>query len=519
MANKSRDKKLYEEYVGMMKSILKNQDEKEIIAGLSRGKNKYLRLDRVESSSFDSSWIDRIEGVIYDLGEIVKNPRQNTKSTSDLSPIELAKKINGESVQHLASHTQYIKEVDEFGNVVPSKILSFSNEDNILTYENRFIATFIRKLMLFVEKRYEFALHFAELHDEEVLYLKNHSFIGSSEIEIETKVKVKSVSDTDVSQLNSKYFHRISEMRNYILYYYNSPFMRLFKTENNVRNPILQTNIIRKNLKYHHCYEVYRYIESYSQFGVSYRMDEKYSDFTPAELKELHYSLYASYLALQGKDKSKNTKGAVKEYKPRILTSSDDEEFIYGPYLQGPVQFVRVDEGYRKYLERLLPKDLPLHPTKREREYYEDEYQARKDIKEFDKERDALIRRKERDERRFNKVAEDIVEMRSKAASDLARREKEVIQKEETDILNAIRAEIVATAHATWDDEIAKFQEEHAEEVVEEEAVAEEQVQDHEEIVERLKEFKKRAQEVAEITHDYGEEVSFASAEESEEKE
>ena len=51
---------------------------------------------------------------------------------------------------------KYIKEVDEYGNVIPSKLLSMYADDDIHTYENRFIATFIRKLVLFVEKRFEY---------------------------------------------------------------------------------------------------------------------------------------------------------------------------------------------------------------------------------------------------------------------------------------------------------------------------------------------------------------------------
>ena len=455
----SREKKLYAKYVEKMRSIIKDDEEGALYAGLSRGKNSYLRLDRVETSSFDAKWIDKIEGVLYDLGDIIKAPKQATKSVGDISPIELAKKINGESVTHLASHTQYIKEVDDYGNVIPSKILNFQNEDNLLTYENRFIATFIRKLVLFIEKRYEFALNFAKLHDEEVLYLKNHSQIGDTEIEIETKVKVKSESHTEISKLNNAYFARIAEIREYVLFYYNSPFMRLFKTENNVRNPILQTNIIRKNVKYHHCYEVYRYLETYNNLGITYKMDEQYSVFTPHELAELNFSLLGSYLAVQGKDKSMVTKGAVKEYKPRILTSDEDEAFIYGPYLRGPVEFVRADEEYRAYLERLLPKDIPLHPTRKEREYYAEEYQAKKDFKEFEAELEKLRRRSERRARQFEKQAETIVNKREIERKRLENEETALVAREEESFLNAVRAELVKNAKDTWysDEEFSSF--------------------------------------------------------------
>ncbi len=143
-------------YHSNMKRMTKQGRERDILTSLANGKNTYLRMDRLESSSFDNSWIDEIEGVIFDLGEIIANPRQVTKAEGNIVPVELARKTGAESVQHLASHTQYVKEIDEYGNVIPSKILSMVNEDDIRTYENRFIATFVRRLVLFIEKRYEF---------------------------------------------------------------------------------------------------------------------------------------------------------------------------------------------------------------------------------------------------------------------------------------------------------------------------------------------------------------------------
>ncbi|MBE6134404.1 MAG: hypothetical protein E7179_00130 [Erysipelotrichaceae bacterium] len=445
---KTRDEKLHDKFVEKMSSFLKEGINKDIADSFHRGQNSYLRLDRLESSSFDESWIKAIEDVIFDLSEIVKNPRENTKTTGDITPVELAKKTTGESVQHLASHTQYIKEVDDLGNVVPSKILSFTKEDNILTYENRFIATFIRKLMLFVEKRYEFALRFSRLHDEEILFLKSKSTVEGADVEIETKVRVSSSSETATAKENSAYFARIAEIREYILYLYNSPFMKAFKTEHNVRNPILRTNIIRKNPKYRHCYEVYRYIESYSTLGVSYKMDEQYSLFSEEELRKLDYTLVASYLSVRGKDKSVETKGSVKEYKPRILTSLDDEAFLYGPYLRGPIEFVRVDEGYREYLRRLSSQELPAHPTKAEKAYYADEYQAKRDEKEFEKEADALLRRKEKEARDFEKKADEIEAERLDQKKRCEELVGVLLEKEQHDYLTRIRREIVMVGKA-----------------------------------------------------------------------
>ena len=445
------EKKLYSKFVERMKDLTDNGDEELVLDALSHGKNTYLRMDRLESSDFDLSWIKKIEEVLFDLGDIIKAPRLTTKQVADLTPVELARKTTSESIQHLASHTQYVKEVDDYGNVIPSKVLNIANEDEIFTYENRFIATFIRKLMLFIEKRYEFAKKFATLHDEEVLFMKNKSRLGQTDIEIETKVRVSTATESLMAQKHNEAFARIEEIRRYVTYYYGSPFMKAFKTDHNVRNPIIKTNILRKNVKYKHCYDIYRYIEGYTRLGVRFHVDERYNELTPQELARLNYSLFSSYLAVQGAPKSVHGKIVSKDYKPRILQSMDDESFAYGEYLKGPISFVRIDEGYRAYLESLRCKDLPEHPSQGEREYYAEEYQHGRDLKRFDHEVEALLKRKQRELEKFELHAKQIVEERELARIRLKEAQEEISARQEEDMLNRVRAEIVRAARADFD--------------------------------------------------------------------
>ena len=445
-------KSINRSYHGHMRSLTRAGRERDILAALASGKNTYMRMDRLESSSFDSSWIDEIEGVIFDLGQIISNPKLTTKVEGSIVPVELARKTGAESVQHLASHTQYVKEIDEYGNVIPSKILTMINEDDAKTYENRFIATFVRRLLLFIEKRYEFISNFAELHDEQVLMFKNKSIVDGAEVEIETKIRINHKSDDEISLKNNEYVERIKQMRQYILYYYNSDFMKKFKTEKDVRNPILQTNIIRKNPLYHHCYEVYRFIERYEHLGVHYKVDEQYSVFDAQELAEINHTLFANYITLKGKERSQVSKGSVKQYKPKIITSPDDEAFIYGSLYAGPIEFLRTDKAYQDYLDNKVRKDIPPHPTKREKEYYAEEYEIKAQVKEDLKQKNDLIKRKNKEIAAFNKAAIKIEQERELARLALLEQEKQVIKQEEDDLLTAARNEIIAASIADQDD-------------------------------------------------------------------
>ncbi len=439
-------KEINRKYHSRMEALVKEKREKEIFDSLAAGKNSYMRLDRLASSSFDKSWIEVIEGVIFDLGEIINNPRLNTKVEGHIVPVELARKTGAESVQHLSSHTQYIKEIDEYGNVIPSKIMTMINEDDIKTYDNRFVATFVRRLLLFVEKRYEFVSQFAVLRNEEVLMFKNKSIVDGAEVEIETKVKVSYPNEDEMGIKSNAYIERIAKIREYILYFYNSSFMKQLKTERDVRNPILQTNVIRKNPKYHHCFEVYKFIEGYDQLGVNYKVDENFSIFNEEELNELNRTLFANYITLKGKELSTNHKTYSKVYKPKILTSMDDEQFIYGPLLSGPISFVRVDEPYQAYLDSKLRKDLPLHPTKKEKEYYADEYKQKAENKEDLKQKNNLLKRKAKEQNAFEKSVEKVLTAREKARLELEAIEKRIIEAEENARLAEARRHIIAAS-------------------------------------------------------------------------
>lgn len=443
----TNNEKLYKKYLQKMESLHRqNNVSKDIFNAFLNGKNSYLRLTRSESSHFDPSWIKVIEDCLYDLGDIVNNPKQVTKTESDIVPVELAKKINGESVTHLASHTQYIKDLTDSGDVVPSKILSHFNEDDIHTYENRFIATFIRRLVLFIQKRYDFVLKTIPDYVDEVMIIKNSTVVNGQTVDIETKIRVKKESDDDVSVAAKAYAERIKTMMEYVVYYYNSPFMKKLKTEKDVRKPILQTNIIRKNPKYRKCYETFTFIEKYDSLGVTYKVDEKYTDFTQKDREEINNLFLSSYLAMKDTTNYNKVKTNNKVYKPKIRSSIDDEHFVFGELYKGPIEFVRVDEEYRKYLQSQIRTDLPQHPTRVEKEYYADDYRRNREIKEELKEIERLLARKQREIAKFEKQIAKIIAEREREEAELARLMLLAKEEEEQRRIELKRQEIIAAA-------------------------------------------------------------------------
>ncbi len=431
MADKlSKFERLHNKYISETKPLYQTKEAQEVFERVKNGENKYLRLDRIESSAMDMTWIKEVEETIPALGEIVGNPKKTIQTLSEVVQVEKAKKTSRESVQHLSAHTEFIKTIDEDGNVTPNKILNVYSDDFYAIYENKFIATLIRRLIVFVEKRYDYVLHQAKLRDVELLYFKGKTEIDGSEVEIETKVRYsKPAPDSEQDKLKAL-LKRIEDVRKYLRFYTYSEFMHILRRERDVKNPILQTNIIRKNPKYRKCYQLWQFINRYQESGLEVKVEEKYSQLSPLEIEEINKTMFVNLLALKGKEPSVKVETKSKVYKPRILNNYDDSLFRPEPYYASPIEFVRVDDKYREYKEKL--EELNPHPTKAEANYNAEKYLENKIKREETKQVDSLINRKGKEVEKYNKEQDALLKKEIEELeiiSDMA--EQEVIKDQE----------------------------------------------------------------------------------------
>ncbi len=405
----------------------KDENAKDILNCLKTGSNSFLRVSRTENTAFDMSWIKEIEKAIPSIDEIVKNPRINTKNVTNVVPIELAKKTNSESIQHLATHSQYVKEIDENGDVIPSKILNIEAEDNYLTYENKFIATLIRRLVIFVEKRYEYIVKYSPLKDYDIMYVKNRSVINGVEYIVESKVIASKISESqsDKNISGHEFVKKVNLIRKYIKYFYASSFMKKFKNEKNVRSPIIQTNIIRKNPRYRKCYELYKFIERYDKLGVNFLIKEDYKDFDEKSKKEMYNLTLANVLTLKGSDAKYKIKSKKKIKKPKVLTTVDDDVFTFYPLGEDP-EFIRVDEEYLNYKSANL-ETLKKKPKMPERKFAIGNYLKKGKVDKDKKRRDELLKRKKAEALQFEKEQKLLLAEQEKEIA----RQKALLEKEE----------------------------------------------------------------------------------------
>ena len=214
----------------------------------------------INSENQDYRWVSVFEEYIPYLDAIVRNPRRFIQSDELLVQIEKAKKINDESVKHLAQHTHLIQSVDEDFMPQPSKILNIYKEETYDIYENRFIATLIKKLYTFITMQYEIIKNVNDEKNsaEKSVVYKTKTLIDNKEYTTSLKINVKEKEE----RLNIKTIkEKIDALYEIVVQFKKSDLMKQLERAQAVRSPIRKTNAILKDPQLNKCLELWEVLE------------------------------------------------------------------------------------------------------------------------------------------------------------------------------------------------------------------------------------------------------------------
>ncbi len=361
-------------YLARMKNLISSSSafQSLLLEVRQQGKNYIRQTERLESKQFDSKFVDELEKGFDAIDTIIANPRTFIKDEPELVEAGLAKKINAQSITHLASHTQFVHSVDKKGNVTPEKILTVHAEIDTQIYENRFVMTLIKKCSLFIEKRFNYIKDHGETLDSDLILIKSTSNIDGAKYEIDSRIKVSSPSkDNGNKEKNEEILKRLVVLRERCAYLMRSPFMvNDMAGAKDVANPIHMTNMIVKNPYYHAAYELWRFIDSYTDLGVSYSVSETEQDFTQQYFEEIFGLVLADMLTLHSnrvKDRQiENKKVKEKTINPKVLFTLEDETFHDGKFLY--------DQFPEHKKERTSPMALTPEEARAERLAMEENY-------------------------------------------------------------------------------------------------------------------------------------------------
>ncbi len=267
----------------------------------------------VDSDYQDYKWVDVFEEYIPNLDAIVRNPRRFIQNDELLVQIEKAKRVNEESIKHLAQHTYLIRSIDEEDMPQPSKILNVFKEETYDIYENRFIATLIKKLYVYITMQYETMKTIDVNNDgsEKFVTYKAKSIIDNKVYTTSMKINVKEDKEkVDLKLIKEK----IDSLYEVILQFKKSDLMRQLERAQPVRSPIRKTNAILKDTQLRKCLELWEVLE---QLQNNIKLDTQTDSYIDKDgfIEDLTLTTYMNFCTLTNRitteedeldDKAKN---------------------------------------------------------------------------------------------------------------------------------------------------------------------------------------------------------------------
>lgn len=297
-----------------------------------QGNNSIYQKNISETKIFDDEWIKTVESYFPSIDKITNNPRSFIKYEEVITNIERAKKTNAASIRHLASHTHFIKDINENNDVIPKKILTTNPEQDYDVYENRFIVTLINRLYLFVKNRYEIIKHNVEsFQKDHIESISNFNF-DKTEVSITLDMTIKKDLDNQtINEHNYDLLKRVEKLNALVLGLKNSKFMEMMKKSKPVSPPIMKTNVILKNPDFKSAYLLWLFLDRYNTMGYDVKVNEKnleFDDMFEKDLKRLKLLSYSFFVANQTVRSERYNVKDVSEYIKRktkiIKTNAKD---------------------------------------------------------------------------------------------------------------------------------------------------------------------------------------------------
>lgn len=230
-----------------------------------------------ETKIFDGNFLDVVIGAYPSLLKICRDPKKTLAYMQEVVAMEKAKKVDSESIRHLASHTQYIRDINEQNEVIPSKILSTYAEDNIGIYENRFIKSLINRVIVFLDTRLKLMDENLESISADEIRYKNNIKLSHRKIDLEMNIKISNEILDETQKARELFDKTKNALDKYRALKGTGLYQAVAKLKD-VVPPIMKTNIILHNPDFKIAYNLWLYIDRTTEVGYNVQSDEKTND-------------------------------------------------------------------------------------------------------------------------------------------------------------------------------------------------------------------------------------------------
>lgn len=249
----------------------------------------------------DMDWVVAMEEALPYIQKAIDEQRRFIKQIDNVVRIELAKQVGPDSVKHLSQHTNFIAKVEN-GMVTPNKILTVEREESFAIYENRVLMTLIHKALHFVDDKYSKMKDIPNDTNQKMTVLR-HLELDQQQVDITVNFVNEAhetlADDLDVLDLSTlSDFDRIRRIRTTLNEFLATPLMKEIAKEPQVRPPITQTNLLKKNPNFKKAMELWNFLESYKKDGFDLVHEEYDGTLTESVKHDVYFSMNFQHFML-----------------------------------------------------------------------------------------------------------------------------------------------------------------------------------------------------------------------------
>ena len=267
--------------------------------------SQYSITSNYEKVEADFAWLDIMEDTIMYLDNILRNPNRFIVNEEEIVKVEQARRITVESIKHLSKHTNFIQEIEDNGDVKPSKILNINKDESYNTYENRLIYTLINNMKMYIDMKERNLITSSKLKDVKTCEYNGATKIGAEKVSINMAISSKTNYDKEdgvrngmgVSERLDRLKLRVSDLTNMPVY------VSLAKEHvARVIPPIKKTNLILKNVNFQYAMKLWDFLQANASFGDSVVKDKKLVDKDIGIKQMLDDTFLLNYLTMSSVD-------------------------------------------------------------------------------------------------------------------------------------------------------------------------------------------------------------------------
>lgn len=218
----------------------------------------------------EEDWVKAIETGLVFVEKVINEERQFIKSNGEVVPIEKAKHVSKDSVEHLARHSDMLTRKPEGDQIIPDKIYNTERLSDFAVYENRFLYMLLCYLRDFIALRYDKILKYTNLYDGE-LSVKKDVHSGKQRIRFEASLKETRDDDEYLKTHNKakSLIDRIDTIYKLVLAFLRTPLMEEVSKASKLRPPITKTNVLRMNKNFKGAVALYEFVTAYDKDGFT----------------------------------------------------------------------------------------------------------------------------------------------------------------------------------------------------------------------------------------------------------